>query len=215
MKLYDYFRSSAAFRVRIALNWKGVAFEQLPVDLLRGQQLSAEYRAVNPQQLVPTLDTGAGLLSQSLAICEYLEETIPQPPLLPADPLARARVRGLAQLVACDIHPIANLRVLNRLRHDLTVDEPRVGEWIRHWIGLGFEAIEAQLDPRSAFACGDAVTLADVFLAPQHFNAVRFEAPLDAYPKLCAVVSRCNELRAFADAKGGMKVAQLSENQRN
>ena len=200
MKLYDYFRSSASYRARIALNWKGVAHEKLPVDLLWGQQRSAPYRTVNPQQLVPTLDTGSGLLSQSLAICEYLEETIPEPPLLPADALARARVRSLAQCVACDIHPIANLRVLNRLRHDLAVPESQVGEWIRHWIGVGFEAIEAQLDPQSTYACGSAVTLADVCLVPQHFNAVPFETPLDAYPRIRAVVARCNELPAFADA---------------
>ena len=202
MKLYDYFRSSASYRVRIALNWKGVAYEQIPVNLLRGQQRSAEYRAVNPQQLVPTLDTGSGLLSQSLAICEYLDETLPEPPLLPADPLARARVRSLAQCVACDIHPIANLRVLNRLRQNLAVDESLVGEWIRHWIGVGFEAIETQLDPQSAYACGDVVSLADVCLVPQHFNAVRFETPLDAYPKIRAVVARCNEVPAFVDALG-------------
>ncbi|MDE0441571.1 MAG: maleylacetoacetate isomerase [Gammaproteobacteria bacterium] len=200
MKLYDYFRSSASYRVRIALNWKGVAYEKLPVNLLQGQQRSAPYRAVNPQQLVPTLDTGSDLLNQSLAICEYLEETFPEPPLLPAEALARARVRSLAQCVACDIHPIANLRVLNRLRHDLGVPEAHVVEWIRHWIGVGFEAIEAQLDPRSAFACGSAVTLADVCLVPQHFNAVRFETPLDAYPRIRAVVVRCNELPAFANA---------------
>ena len=200
MKLYDYFRSSASYRVRIALNLKGVAYEKLPVNLLQGQQRSDDYRAVNPQQLVPALDTGSGILTQSLAICEYLEETVPEPPLLPADPLARARVRSLAQCVACDIHPIANLRVLNRLRRDLDVEEPQVGEWIRHWIGVGFEAIEAQLDPRSAYACGDAVTLADVCLAPQHFNAVRFETPLEAYPGIRAVVARCNALPAFADA---------------
>ena len=202
MKLYDYFRSSASYRVRIALNWKGVAYERLPVNLLEGQQRSAEFRAVNPQQLVPTLDTGSGLLSQSLAICEYLEETFPEPPLLPPDPLARAHVRSLAQVVACDIHPIANLRVLNRLRQNLAVDESHVGEWIRHWISLGFEAIEAQLDPQSAYACGDVVTLADVCLVPQHFNAVRFETPLEAYPKIRAVVARCNELPAFVDALG-------------
>ena len=200
MKLYDYFRSTASYRVRIALNWKGVTYEKLPVNLLEGQQRSAEYRAVNPQQLVPTLDTGSELLTQSLAICEYLEETHPEPPLLPADPLARAHVRSLAQCVACDIHPISNLRVLNRLREDLAVDESQVGEWIRHWIGIGFEAIEAQLDPKSAYACGDVVTLADVCLVPQHFNAVRFEAPLDAYPGIRAVVARCNGLPAFADA---------------
>jgi len=200
VRLYDYFRSTASYRVRIAFHWKGVAYEKLPVNLLEGQQRSAEYRTVNPQELVPTLDTGSGLLTQSLAICEYLEETHPEPPLLPADPLARARVRSLAQCVACDIHPIANLRVLNRLREDLAVDESLVGEWIRHWIRIGFEAIEAQIDPKSAYACGASVTLADVCLVPQHFNAVRFQAPLDDYPKIRAVVARCKALPAFADA---------------
>lgn len=203
MKLYDYFRSSASWRVRIALGLKGIACEKIPVNLRLGEQSAAGYRAINPQRLVPTLDTGSALLTQSLAVCEYLEETFPQPPLLPAAAEARAHVRSIAQIVACDVHPLANLRVLNRLRRELAVDEALVKDWIRHWIGLGFEAVEARIDPRSVYACGDEPTLADVCLVPQHYNALRFETRLEPYPKLRAVVARCNELPAFAEAAPG------------
>ena len=201
VRLYDYFRSSASYRVRIALNIKGVEYEQIPVNLLEGAQRSAGYRAINAQSLVPALEVGGEVLTQSLAICEYLEETIPSPPLLPSDPLDRARVRSMAQIIACDVHPIANLRVLNRLREELGVDETDVRAWICHWIGQGFSAIEARLDAGDRFACGNAITLADVCLVPQHFNAVRFEVPLDAYPRLCGVVNRCLREPAFADAQ--------------
>lgn len=204
MKLYDYWRSSAAYRVRIALNLKGVAYQAHEVHLTKdgGAQKGASYRAVNPQGLVPALETTTGeVLQQSLAIIEYLDETIPTPPLLPQDPLARARVRAMAEIIACDIHPINNLRILQYLKRNLAQPEEAVNTWYRHWIGEGFRGLE-ELTTRHGgkFLFGDTVTMADVCLVPQVYNARRFDTDLTPYPRLVAVDERCRELAAFASA---------------
>lgn len=202
MKLYGYFRSSAAYRVRIALNWKGVAHEQAFVHLLRdgGGQNSPEYAARNPQKLVPALDLDGGeTLTQSLAIIEYLEEVYPEPPLLPGDAVARARVRAIAQAVACDIHPLNNLRVLRYLRHQMSRDKEAVDEWYRHWIVTGFDAIE-QMIGEDGFCAGGQVTLADVCLMPQIFNARRYHIDLVAWPHIGRVEEVCGALPAFVEA---------------
>ena len=204
MRLYTYFRSSAAYRVRIALGLKGLAYEAVPVHLLRhgGEQRQAPYLAINPAGLVPALDDD-GLLTQSMAIIEYLDETHPQVPLLPADARGRARVRALAQMVACDIHPIGNLRVLRYLAHTLGVPDDARQAWSRHWIAEGFAAIEALLagSPDTGRFChGDTPTLADCCLVPQVFNARRFGVDLTAYPTIAAIVAACAALDAFAAA---------------
>jgi len=204
MKLYDFFRSSAAYRVRIALNLKGLRCDRLFVNLRTGEDKTDAYRAVNPQGLVPTLALADGrALTQSLAICEYLEECYPNPPLLPPDPAGRARVRALAQLVACDIHPLNNLRVLDYLTGVLGVDEAAKLTWYRHWIAEGFTALEAQLNSSpdtGRFCHGDAPTLADVFLVPQVFNGRRFECDLSPYPTVTRLASAGEELDAFQAA---------------
>jgi maleylacetoacetate isomerase len=203
MILYDYFRSSAAYRVRIALHLKGLAYTSRTVELLQGEERGAEYRAINPQGLVPALALDDGtLLCQSLAICDYLEETCPEPPLLPADPVGRARVRSLAQAVACEMHPVNSLRVLNYLDGTLGVDAARRHDWYRYWIAEGFRGIEAQLcQPGTGRFChGDTPTLADVYLVPQVFNARHFECDLAPYPTLTAIAERCDALPAFAAA---------------
>jgi maleylacetoacetate isomerase len=205
MKLHGYFRSSAAFRVRIALNLKGLDYELAVVHLTRngGEQHSDAYRKLNPQQLVPTLEDGPLALTQSLAIIEYLEETRPAPRLLPAEPAQRARVRALALAIACDIHPLNNLRVLRRLKSQLGADEPARDEWYRHWIAVGFEALEATLarDAQTGRFChGDAPTLADVCLVPQVFNARRYQSPLEGYPTILRIHDACMALEAFRRA---------------
>lgn len=206
MKLYDYFRSSAAYRVRIALNLKGLSAEHIPIHLRRdgGLQNKPAYRAVNPAGLVPALVTDEGtVLTQSLAIVEWLEEVHPKPPLLPADPLRRAQVRAAALTVACDIHPLNNLRVLDRLEHRLGLDKAAVDGWYKHWIDVGLTALEAQLAPRVAggpYAFGETPGLADLCLVPQLANARRFHCPLDAFPTLTAVEAACNALPAFQAA---------------
>ena len=205
MKLYTYFRSSAAFRVRIALNLKGVApDERTFVHLRMGGQRAQDYLALNPQGLVPALalDEGA-VLTQSLAIVEYLDETHPEPPLLPADPIGRARVRAIALSIACDIHPLDNLRVLNYLIGTLGVAREQKDGWYRYWIDVGFEALEKALArdrARGRFCHGDAPTLADVCLVPQMANARRFDIDLSPYPTLMRIESACLALPAFADA---------------
>ena len=204
MRLYTYFRSSAAYRVRIALGLKGLAYESVPIHLLRngGEQLQASYRAVNPAGLVPALDDGA-ILTQSLAIMEYLEETHPQVALLPSDPLGRARVRALAQTVACDIHPVGNLRVLKYLTGTLKVADEAKLAWSQHWIKEGFAALEALLSGSSdtgAFCHGDTPTIADCCLVPQVFNARRFEVDLAPYPTIVAIDAACAAIPAFIDA---------------
>lgn len=203
MRLYTYFRSSAAFRVRIALNLKGLAWEPVFVHLARGEHRRPEYAAINPQGLVPALEDGGRLITQSLAILEYLEETYPQPPLLPADAFGRARVRSLALLVACEIHPLNNLRVLQHLRRALGQSEEQVNAWYRHWIADGLEKLEAELarGETGRFAHGDSPTLADCCLVPQVFNAQRFQCDTAPYPTLMRVFAECMKLEAFERAQ--------------
>jgi len=202
MQLYSYFRSSAAYRVRIALNLKGLSYEYLGVHLLKdgGQQLSESYRALNPTALVPTLVDGDAIIGQSLAIVEYLDETHPQPALLPADPAGRARVRAIAQTIACDTHPLNNLRVLKYLKHDMQVSEDAKNAWYRHWVNLGLGAVEAMLahSPATGSFChGDAPGLADLCLVPQVANARRFDCDLSAMPTVQRIDAACRKLQAF------------------
>jgi len=202
MKLYGYFRSSAAYRVRIALNLKGLAHEHAFVHLTRngGAQKSPGYIARNPQGLVPALELDGGtILTQSLAIIEYLDEAFPEPPLLPQQSVARAHVRAIAQAVACDIHPLNNLRVLQYLRHRMGQDKEAVEAWYRHWIVSGFGAIEKMIG-EDGFCAGGQVTLADVCLVPQIFNARRYEIDLAPYPRIRRVEEMCGAIAAFADA---------------
>ena len=202
MKLYTYFRSSAAYRVRIALNLKGIAYEPVPIDLRSGAQRRVQYLEMNPQGLVPALEDGGTVFGQSLAILEYLDETHPQPPLLPRSPADRARVRSLALSIACDLHPLNNLRVLNYLRTDLGQDEGAVNDWYRHWIAEGFAALEeeARRDGSGRHLFGSEVTLADVCLVPQMFNARRFDCDLEPYPTLRAISEHLESLPEFARA---------------
>ncbi|MCG5242053.1 maleylacetoacetate isomerase [Azospirillum doebereinerae] len=202
MKLHTYFRSSASYRVRIALNLKGLTPDLAFVHLRRNEQRDPGYAALNPERLVPALEVDGQVLTQSLAIVEYLDETHPAPPLLPIGPLDRARVRGLAQLVACDIHPIDNLRILNHLK-SMGHAQGEVDDWYRHWIAVGLTALEARLagDPRTGRFChGDRPGLADLVLVPQMYNARRFGCPLDAYPTLLRIDAACCALPAFAAA---------------
>jgi maleylacetoacetate isomerase len=203
LTLYTYFRSSAAFRVRCALNLKGLAYVPEVVWLLTDEQSSDAYRAVNPQMLVPTLVDDGHALNQSLAIIEYLDETKPGPKLLPADPLGRARVRSLSQLIACEIHPINNLRVLKYLKRTLGHDQPTVDAWYRHWVAEGLAAFERELARGGAgrYCHGDAPTMADCCLVPQVFNAKRFDCPLDAYPATMRVFDALMALPAFDAAQ--------------
>jgi maleylacetoacetate isomerase len=205
VKLYGYFRSSATYRVRIALNLKGLPWEGSLVDLRApaNMQHSPQFRALNPEGLIPVLSDAANTLTQSLAIIEYLEETHPEPPLLPRSPLARAEVRSLALVVACDIHPLNNSRVLNYLRSPLGHDEGVVDAWYAHWIALGFAALEQRAqrfsgDGRHLY--GTSVTLADVCLVPQMYNAHRFRCDVEPYPRLRAICAHLESLPAFARA---------------
>jgi maleylacetoacetate isomerase len=206
LRLYTYFRSSAAFRVRIALNLKGLAYESIPTHLLRGggEQHRPEYRAINPQGLVPALDDDGTLITQSLAIIEYLDEVHRSPPLLPGSPRDRAAIRSLAQVIACDIHPVNNLRVLQYLRNPLGHDEDAVARWNREWMSRGFAALEISIGRYSGdgrHCHGTQVTLADVCLLPQVFNARRFKLDMTPYPQLAAVASHLETLPAFAAAR--------------
>lgn len=202
MHLYTYFRSSAAWRVRIALNLKGLQAEMIPVNLLKGEQSSPEHLQRHPQGLVPVLVDGAHALTQSLAILEYLEETHPLPPLLPKAAAARARVRAIALAIACEMHPLNNLRVLKYLTGPMGLSEDRKNEWYRHWIAEGFRAVETMLTTQETgiFCHGDTPTLADCCLVPQVYNARRFECDLSPYPKIVKIAEACEKLPAFAAA---------------
>ncbi len=204
MKVYGYFRSSAAFRLRIAINLKGIECETELVDLQAGDQSSVAYLRVNPQGRVPTLVDDDAVLVQSLAIIEYLDETRPPPSLLPGDALGRARVRGIANLIACDIHPLNNLAVLRYLTGRLGASEADRDTWYRHWVKVGLDAVEAMMaaSPDTGVYChGDAPGLADICLVPQIFNAKRFDCPLDGNPTLMRVFDACMALPAFDDAQ--------------
>lgn len=203
--LFDYWRSSACYRVRICLHLKGLEFEQRQVNLAPGsdEQRGEEYLELNPQGLVPALRHGEALLTQSLAICEYLDELCPEPPLLPADPLQRAQARAVAFVVACDIHPINNLRIQVYLKERLGVSAQGSVDWMNHWMGLGFQAIENRLatGKRSGNCCfGDEPGLADACLVPQVYNAERFGCDLSGFPRIMDIVSHCRAIPAFAAA---------------
>jgi len=203
MKLHNYFRSSASFRVRIALALKGLDYEYASVHLLKGggEQFAAEFTAMNPAALVPVLDDDGIVLTQSLAIIEYLDETRPQPPLLPPDAAGRARARAIALAIACEIHPLNNLRVLGYLSKTLGVSEEEKTAWYRHWVETGLATVEAMLagDPRTGLCChGDTPTLADICLVPQIVNAQRFNARLDHVPTVMRIHEHCLTLPAFA-----------------
>ena len=210
MRLFSYFRSSASFRVRIALKLKGLDYDYVPVQLVRGggEQFAPEYRALNPAGLVPALDDDGAILTQSLAIIEYLEEKYPLPALLPADANGRARVRALALSIACEIHPLNNLRVLGYLSKTLGVSEDQKNAWYRHWVELGLTAVEDQLttDPRTGTYChGETPGMADVLLVPQIFNAQRFNCRLDHVPTVMRIHEACLKLPAFADSAPAMQ----------
>jgi maleylacetoacetate isomerase len=203
MKLFGYFRSSAAFRVRIALNLKGLSYEDAFIHLRRGDQRGADFLAVNPQGLVPALEIDGHTLIQSMAIAEYLDETHPSPPFLPADPAGRARARALAAIVACDIHPINNLRILRYLSRPLGHDQAAIETWYNHWIAMGFEAFERLLTAdRSTgdFCHGDQPGLADIALVPQVVNSERYRLDLSPYPTIARIYASCMKLDAFAAA---------------
>jgi maleylacetoacetate isomerase len=203
MKLYSYFRSSAAYRVRIALNLKGIAYETVSVHLVKdgGHNRRPKYRAVNPQMRVPALVIGSGeVLIQSHAIIEYLDETHPDPPFLPKDPVARAKARALADIVACDIHPLNNTSPLRYLKRAMHQEQSAIDAWYHHWVTEGFEALEALLQP-GPYCCGSAVTIADIFLVPQVNNARRLKVPLDKFPKIVAIEAACLALPAFERAR--------------
>ncbi len=203
MTLYGYFRSSAAYRVRIALNLKGLSYETVSIHLQKegGLNLKPEYRAIYPQMRVPALklDSGA-VLAQSLAIIDYLDETHPQPPLLPRDAVERAKVRAIAQVIACDIHPLNNVAPLRYLKSPLGHEQDAIDTWYRHWVATGFDALEAMLG-LGPYACGASVTLADICLVPQVANARRFKVPLERYPRIVAADAACSKLPAFDKAK--------------
>ncbi len=204
MKLYTYFRSSAAFRVRIALNLKGLNYQPQLISLPKGVHRQAEYAKVNPQALVPTLVTDEGMhLAQSLAIIEYLDETHPRPSLIPKDLEARARVRSLSLLIACEIHPLNNLRTLQYLKRQLGQNEEQVNSWYRHWIAEGLGKLETELQSAASgrFCHGDAPTMVDCCLVPQIFNAKRYDCDLAPYPKTMRIFDACMQLEAFDRAQ--------------
>jgi maleylacetoacetate isomerase/maleylpyruvate isomerase len=210
LKLYTYSRSSAAYRVRIALNLKGLDYEAVPVHLLRdgGEHHQPDYASVNPSELVPTLEDGPQTITQSLAILEYLEETHPTPALLPRSASDRARVRALALTIACEIHPLNNLRVLQFLTGTVGINDAQRNEWYKHWVRTGFTAVERQLTRHplaGRFCHGDSPTFADCCLVPQVFNARRFNCPLDDYPTLLGIHENCERLEAFQRAAPGMQ----------
>ncbi|HKX80000.1 MAG TPA: maleylacetoacetate isomerase [Novosphingobium sp.] len=199
--LHGYWRSCTSYRTRIALNAKGLAFDQVAHDLRAGEQRSEAYRALNPQGLVPALETDGEVLSQSTAIIEWLDERYPDPPLLPDTAQDRAIVRAMSLLVACDVHPLNNIRVLNRLKDEFGADRAAVKEWIGHWIAEGFTALEAMIVRHGGQYCfGDSLTMADCHIVPQVYSAERFAIPLDAYPRLVETIMRVRENPAVAAA---------------
>jgi maleylpyruvate isomerase len=203
VKLYTFFRSGTSHRLRIALNLKDLRYEQLAVDLRREQHLGEDYRRINPQQLVPALDIGRRILTQSPAIIEWLEECHPSPPLLPRDADERVQVRALAAIVGCDIHPVNNRRILEALRHRFGADDAAVDDWCGTWIGAGFDAFEALVRAHGRpgpFAFGDQPSLADVYLVPQIESARRFKVDLSRWPRLAAIDEACARLDAFQRA---------------
>jgi maleylpyruvate isomerase len=203
LKLYSYFRSSAAYRVRIALNLKGLAYEIVPVHLVRdgGHHKRADYRALNPQMRIPALMLANGeVLVQSLAIIEYLDEIRPEPPLLPGDPASRARARAIAQIIACDVHPLNNSGTLDYLKSSLGQDQGAINSWYAHWILRGFEAIEAMVAP-GPYALGEEISIADLCLVPQVANARRFRVPTEQFPRILAIAAACQKLKAFEEAR--------------
>jgi maleylacetoacetate isomerase len=200
IRLYDYFRSSACYRVRIALNLKGLTYEAVDTSLLDGAQLTPEYKAKNPQGFLPMLEVEGLRITQSIAIIEWLDSHVPEPRFVPADPAARARQMALALTIACDIHPLNNLRVLKYLGSQLGADETARDDWYRHWVIAGFDALEAMADTATPYFGGDAPGIADICLVPQMFNARRFAAPLDPYPNLVRIDAACTALDAFARA---------------
>ncbi|MFT4059564.1 MAG: maleylacetoacetate isomerase [Legionella sp.] len=205
MKLYDYFRSTACYRVRIALNLKGIAYEKHAIHLLNhgGEHHNEEYRKINPQELVPSLNVDGHILHQSLAIIEYLDEIHPTPALLPIAPLDRANARALALMIACDMHPVNNLRILNRLKEQFHANETQIQDWYHHWLKKGFSAIETKLQSIKKigpFCLGDAVTIADICLIPQVFNAHRFNFGMHEYPLINEIYDHCTLLNAFKNA---------------
>ena len=203
MKLYSYFRSSAAFRVRIALNLKGLDYESVPVHLVKdgGHNRRPEFRAVNPQMRIPALVVPRGdVLIQSLAIIEYLDETHPDPALLPKDAIARAQARALAQIIACDIHPLNNVGALRYLKREMHQEQSAIDAWYHHWVSEGFEAFEALAQP-GPYACGNKVTVADLCLVPQVYNARRLKVPLEKFPKIVGIDAACLKLPAFDCAR--------------
>jgi maleylacetoacetate isomerase len=202
MRLYSFFRSSAAFRVRIALNLKGVDYEIVAVNLPKGAHRGAEFLAVNPQATIPTLDDDGTILWQSLAIIEYLDTRYPEPLLIPREPVARARVQALAQLIACEVHPLNNLRVLTYLRGELALDEAAVAKWYSHWVAEAFRPLETFVARFSGgrYCFGDSLTLADVYLVPQMYNARRFNCDLAPYPTLVRIAQVLEQEPAFARA---------------
>lgn len=204
MELYSYFRSSASFRVRIALALKSLPYDYRTVHLVRNEQTGPAFAAVSPQRLVPLLKDGAATLTQSMAIIEYLDEVYPEPPLMPADPLGRARVRSLSQDIACEIHPLDNLRVLRYLVKELGASEDAKNAWYRHWVEVGLEVVERQLSEQPAtgtFCHGDTPTMADCLLVPQIFNAQRFDCRLDHVPTVMRIFEHCMQLPAFQAAQ--------------
>jgi maleylacetoacetate isomerase len=201
MRLYSYYRSSAAYRVRIALNLKQIEHSIEPVNLLKKEHKSPNYLAKQPQGLVPCLETDKGqLLAQSGAILSYLDSLYPHAKLLPADPFQAAKIKSVVDMIACDIHPVCNLRILNYLTDILTVDSEQKLAWYRHWIVIGFEALETLLN-KTQFCFGEQPTLADVYLIPQVYNALRFEVDMASFPKIMNAYQNCNQLDAFIDAK--------------
>ncbi|MBA4489300.1 maleylacetoacetate isomerase [Paracoccus sp. S1E-3] len=203
MRFYGFFRSSSSYRCRIAFNLKGIQPDFVPVNLRAGEQRDPAFLAMNPQGLLPALDTGRGVLTQSLAIIEWLDETRPAPPLLPADPVQRAAVRAFAQIIACEIHPLQNLRVLNFIKQNYGLDQDGADAWARHWIAEGLTACEAIAARRShggAFTFGDTPGLADICLIPQLFSADRFGLDSASWPRLREIRAACDALPAFADA---------------